>query len=124
MKEKLNEVIRFAIVGVLATLIQYAIYYVLLPYMDEKIALTIGYIISFCCNYVMTTRFTFKVKANTKNAGGFTLSHIVNWGLQVVGLSFFIWLGIHKEWAPIPMYMVCVPVNFILVRFFLKKYNQ
>ena len=34
MKEKLNEVIRFAIVGVLATLIQYAIYYVLLPYMD------------------------------------------------------------------------------------------
>ena len=46
MKEKYSEVIRFGIVGVVATLIQYAVYYLLLPYMDERIALTIGYIVS------------------------------------------------------------------------------
>ena len=121
MKEKLYEVMRFGIVGVVATLIQYGVYYLLLPYMDERIALTIGYIVSFCCNYIMTTRFTFKVKASPKNAGGFALSHFLNWSLQVVSLSFFIWLGIPKEWAPIPMYMVCVPVNFLMVRFFVKR---
>jgi putative flippase GtrA len=120
MNEKLKEAIRFCIVGGISTLLQYAIYYLLLPYMDERLALTVGYIISFCCNYVMTTRFTFRVKANAKNAGGFTLSHIVNWGLQVVSLSFFIWMGVPKEWAPIPMYMVCVPINFLLVRSFFK----
>lgn len=121
MSEKLKEMIRFGIVGVVATLIQYAVYYLLLPYMDERLALTVGYVVSFCCNYIMTTRFTFHVKANTRNASGFALSHIVNWGLQVVSLSFFIWLGIPKEWAPIPMYIVCVPVNFLMVRFFVKR---
>jgi putative flippase GtrA len=120
MNEKLKEAIRFCIVGGISTLLQYAIYYLLLHYMDERLALTVGYIISFCCNYVMTTRFTFRVKANAKNAGGFTLSHIVNWDLQVVSLSFFIWIGVPKEWAPIPMYMVCVPINFLLVRSFFK----
>ena len=120
MNEKLKEAIRFCIVGGISTLLQYAIYYLLLPYMDERLALTVGYIISFCCNYVMTTRFTFRVNANAKNAGGFTLSHIVNWGLQVVSLSFFIWMGVPKEWAPIPMYMVCVPINFLLVRSFFR----
>ena len=104
MKEKLYEAMRFGIVGVVATLIQYGVYYLLLPYMDERIALT-----------------TFKVKASPKNAGGFALSHFLNWSLQVVSLSFFIWLGVPKEWAPIPMYMVCVPVNFLMVRFFVKR---
>ena len=121
MIEKLKEVMRFGIVGVLATLIQYGVYYVLLPYMDERIALTIGYIVSFCCNYIMTTHFTFKVKATPKNAGGFALSHGINWTLQVVSLTFFVWIGVPKELAPIPMYMVCVPVNFLLVRYFVKK---
>ena len=120
MRDEFSEMIRFGIVGVVATLIQYAVYYLLLPYMDERLALTIGYIVSFCCNYVMTTRFTFRVKANPKNAGGFALSHLVNWSLQVAFLSFFIWIGIPKEWAPIPMYMVCVPINFLMVRFFFK----
>lgn len=118
---KLREMIRFGIVGVVATMIQYAVYYILLPYMDERVALTVGYIVSFCCNYIMTTRFTFQVKANIKNAGGFAFSHIINWALQVGSLSLFLWLGVPKEWAPIPMYMVCVPVNFLLVRFFVKR---
>ncbi|MBP3768182.1 MAG: GtrA family protein [Prevotella sp.] len=121
MKEKLLELIRFGMVGVTATLIQYAVYYVLLPYMDERVALTIGYVISFCCNYVMTTHFTFRVKASPRNAGGFALSHGINWSLQVSSLTFFIWMGVPKEWAPIPMYMVCVPVNFLMVRFFVKR---
>lgn len=124
MKEKYYEIVRFCIVGVVATLIQYVVYYLLLPYMDERIALTIGYIISFCCNYLMTTRFTFRVKASPKNAGGFALSHVINWALQVVSLSFFIWIGVAKEWAPIPMYMVCVPVNFLLVRYFVKRVER
>jgi putative flippase GtrA len=121
INEKWKELLRFVIVGIIATIIQYVVYYLLLPYLDERIALTIGYVVSFICNYVMTTRFTFHVKANMRNAGGFALSHLVNWGLQVVSLTFFIWLGVSKELAPLPMYMVCVPVNFLLVRFFVKR---
>ncbi|MDY3842871.1 MAG: GtrA family protein, partial [Prevotella sp.] len=30
-------------------------------------------------------------------------------------------LGVSRQLAPIPMFAICVPVNFILVRYFLKR---
>ena len=36
-------------------------------------------------------------------------------------LNFFLWLGVSKQLAPLPMFCICVPVNFLLVRFFLKR---
>jgi hypothetical protein len=61
------------------------------------------------------------VKANVKRGAGFAFSHVVNYLLQMVTLNFFLWLGLSKQIAPIPMFCICVPVNFLLVRFFLKK---
>ena len=46
---------------------------------------------------------------------------MVNYLLQMAILALFIYLGVPKQWAPIPMFCVCVPVNFLLVRFFLKR---
>ena len=68
-----------------------------------------------------STRYTFRVKANASRGAGFALSHVVNFLLQMTTLNLFIWLGVSRELAPVPMFCVCVPVNFILVRFFLKK---
>jgi hypothetical protein len=48
----------------------------------------------------------------------------VNYLLQTVTLAAFISLGMDKRWALIPMFAICVPVNFILVRFFLKGYDR
>ena len=106
-REKLGEVLRFGVVGVLATLIQYAVYWVL--------------IISFAFNFLASTRYTFRVKTNARRGAGFALSHGVNWLLQMLTLNLFLWLGVSKQWAPIPMFCICVPVNFLLVRFFLKR---
>ena len=46
-KEKLIEFYRFGIVGSLAIAIQYLVYLLLINYMNETIANTIGYIVSF-----------------------------------------------------------------------------
>lgn len=121
LSRQLGEVIRFAIVGVLATLLQYAIYWVLLHWTSPSVSLTIGYLLSFVFNFVASTRYTFKVKASAKRGAGFVFSHVVNFVLQQVMLHFFIWMGVNEQLAPIPMFCVCVPVNFLLVRFFLKK---
>ncbi|MCI7475204.1 MAG: GtrA family protein, partial [Prevotella sp.] len=51
---------------------------------------------------------------------GFAFSHAVNYVLQMLTLNLFLWVGVPKQWAPIPMFCICVPVNFVLVRFFLK----
>lgn len=120
---KNNELIRFAITGTIATVLQYLIYYMLMTVAGASIAWTIGYAISFVFNFMMTTYFTFKVKPNKKKAGGFAVSHIINWLMQLGTLNFFIWAGVSKALAPIPMYMICMPINFLLVRFFVKKHG-
>ena len=83
-REKLGEVIRFGIVGGLATVLQYVIYLAMMsalahfiPNMgDHSLATTantIAYIVSFIFNFIASTRYTFKVKANAKRGAGFTL---------------------------------------------------
>ena len=132
MSGKLGEVVRFAIVGAAATLLQYAIYHLLIQFLGtgaskadahlwSTVAMTVGYVLSFVFNFFASTRFTFKVKANARRGAGFLFSHVVNYTLQMLTLNLFLWLGLSKQVAPIPMFCVCVPVNFILVRFFLKR---
>lgn len=127
-----GEIIRFGVVGVTATAIQYGIYLLFLPLLayffpsaaDNPLATaanTIGYLVSFAFNFVASTHYTFHVKANARRGAGFALSHIINYLLQTCFLNLFILLGLSKQMAMIPMFCVCVPVNFLLVRFFLKR---
>ena len=131
-RQQLGEVVRFGIVGVTATLLQYFIYWLLLrlaihwdveagTHTLSTVAMTIGYVVSFIYNFIASTRFTFRVKANVRRGAGFLFSHVVNYSLQMLTLNLFLLLGIGKQWAPIPMFCICVPINFLLVRFFLKR---
>ena len=120
-REKLGEVVRFGVVGVAAVLIQYGVYLLLVLFMNHNISMTLGYIISFIFNFIASTHYTFRVKANAKRGAGFALSHVINYFMQIAMLNVFIWLGISKQIAPMPMFGICVPVNFLLVRFFLKR---
>lgn len=119
-RRQLGEIVRFAIVGVAATAIQYAIYLALIQILNHTVAMTIGYAVSFAFNFWASTRYTFRVEASARRGAGFALSHAVNYLLQMAVLNVAIWLGVPKEWAPVPMFCICVPVNFILVRYFLK----
>ena len=119
-RQKLGEVIRFGIVGAVATILQYVIYLAAMPLL-ATVSNTLAYIISFIFNFIASTRYTFKVKANAKRGAGFTLSHIVNYSMQTLFLNLFVGLGLMKQIAMIPTLCICIPVNFLLVRFFLKR---
>ena len=117
-----NEVLRFALVGLCSVVLQYLAYYLLLFFLNPYIALPCSYLISLAFNFYLTTRFTFKVKASKKRGIGFLFSHLVNFLLQFVLLHVFMHcLQLPKQWALIPVLAVCVPVNFLLVRYFVKK---
>ena len=120
-KEKLGEIVRFIIVGTLATAIQYGPYLLMILWVQPLGANTIAYLVSFTFNYIASTRYTFRVKSTTKRGAGFILSHIINYALQTICLHFFLWAGLSKQIAMIPMFAICVPINFLLVRFFLHK---
>lgn len=119
--QKSKEFIRFGLVGVLATSLNYGIYLLLIIHLSINTSYTIGYILSFALNFLFTAHFTFKTKPSLKKGIGFGISHLINYGLQLSLLNLFIQLHISKSIAPIPVYLIAVPINFLLVRHVFKK---
>lgn len=121
MLRKYQEFIRFGIVGTLATGIHYGIYLLLNQFILVWLAYTVGYAVSFIFNFYLTSIFTFKLKATIKKGVGFAFSHLVNYILHILFLSLFIWLGVKENYAPILVYLIVIPINFLLVRFVFKN---
>ena len=104
-----------------------------------------GYAVSFVANYIVSLRWTFKTEGSVSKGLGFAFSHLVNAGMHLGLLNLFravgagdalsmllIWLtpwlvdwlpvlGRPESLLPLPVYVIVVPVNFLMVRFFLKR---
>ncbi|MBO4786314.1 MAG: GtrA family protein [Prevotella sp.] len=117
----IGEILRFCIVGVVATVIHYVVYLLLKQWMLQVVAFAIGYIVSFIANFFMTARFTFRKEATARKGAGFLVAHIINFILQTSLLQLFLWLGVNENYAPIPVYCIAVPINFLLVRHVFRK---
>lgn len=120
-RETFFEIVRFGIVGVVATALHYGIYWLLNDLMNVNVAYTLGYFISFVVNYLLSARFTFRCKKSVKNGLGFSGAHVFNYLLQICLLNLFIWLGVSKSLAPVPVYCIAIPTNFLIVRFVFRK---
>lgn len=120
-KRTLNEAVRFAFVGGLATVLHYGIYLVLQRFLQVDLAYTIGYITSFIANFYLTAYFTFHSSPSWKKLMGMGGAHAINYILHITLLNGFLWIGISKTYAPIPVFAIAIPINFILVRFVFKK---
>lgn len=120
-RQGLGEVLRFGIVGLSATAIQYTAYWVGLQFTNHNLAMTVAYLLSFAFNLWASLRYTFRVGGTPGRGAGFAMAHVVNYLLQMATLNLFVDLGVSKTLAPLPMFTVCVPINFLLVRFFLKR---
>ena len=123
MHRSLSEIIRFGMVGALATALHYGIYFLLWRYagFNENIAYTVGYALSFVANFYLSAYFTFRSRPSWKRAGGFGGAHLVNYLLHICLLNLFLWLGIPEEWAPLPVFSIAIPANFLLVRLVFKS---
>ena len=105
----------------------------------------VGYVVSFVANYFASLRWTFKTQSSVRKGLGFAFSHLVNAFMHLILLNFFravgagdalsmllIWLtpwlvdwlpvlGRPESLLPLPVYVIVVPLNFIMVRYFLKR---
>ena len=124
IKKSSGELMRFVLVGIVATLIHYVLYFLLLGVVHHNIAYTVGYLVSFGCNYVLSSRYTFRVPMTTQKLAGFAVSHLSNYLIQLGLLNLFIWMGLSEKLAPWPVFLIAVPINFLLVRFALTRRNQ
>lgn len=123
-KKTIYELMRFCITGCLATVVHYLIYYVLMNFINTSVAFTIGYLLSFILNYLMSARFTFRKKTSTRNGLGFCCAHLINYLLQIILLNMFIHYDVPERFAPLPVYCISIPVNFIVVRFVFSKSRE
>ena len=120
-KARIIEMMLFGIVGSTAMAIHYGIYYVLLSFLTVNVSFSLGYLISFLYNFTMTSYFTFRVKPSMGRFLRFAASHGTNYLLQVLLLNFFIHVtGLNERMAPVPVYAISVPVNYMLVRLAMK----
>lgn len=119
-KKTAGEAVRFVLVGGLATAVHYGLYLALRTVMPLYLAFAVGYVLSFLLNFYLTSRFTFGSAPTWKRFTGMVGAHAVNFLVQTSLLWLFLRIGVPEALAPIPVYAVAVPVNFMLVRFVFK----
>ncbi len=123
---RLSEILRFGLVGGIATLLQYGIYVIFVNAVGVKAvpSTLISYAISFVANFFLSNYFTFHTSPNAKKGIGFTLSHLINMGMQVGFVAIFKGI-VGPTLALIPAMAICIPCNYLLVRFALtSKYFE
>lgn len=115
---RFSEIIRFGLVGAFATVMQYGFYIILVHVLHIKAVPSsmISYALSFIGNFFLSSYFTFHTRPNAKKGLGFTLSHLFNMGLQT-GLVAIFQQIVGKTLALLPAMAICIPVNYLLVRF-------
>lgn len=116
--DKKAELIRFIAVGGFATVLQYGMYIVFLMAVGTTavVSTLISYAISFIANFFISSYFTFRSNPNAKKGLAFTLSHLINMGMQTGLVAIFKGV-VGPTLALLPALAICVPVNFILVRY-------
>lgn len=113
-----SEILRFALTGGFCTVLQYGIYVVFVDAVKVPavVSTIISYAISFIANFFLSSFFTFHTDPNAKKGIAFALSHLINMGLQTGLVAIFKGL-VGSTLALLPALIICVPVNYFLVRF-------
>ena len=122
----LIQIIKFLIVGGIATIIDWLIYYILYNYLNIKplISNIISYSISTVYNYLATVKFVFKVNENNgkRNFLIFIIFSLIGLGLSELLLYLFIdKLNINQMISKILSTIIVMTFNFITRKKFLEK---
>ena len=64
--------------------------------------------------------FTFQVRPSARRAVRFLTAHLINLVNELVLLEIWLWAGVPKLYAPLCVFLVAFPVNFLMVRFALR----
>lgn len=120
---KLQEFIRFCIVGVICTLIDAAVFYSLHVIYGYRFALICGFIMSVSVNYILNIKWSFKKKVTLKNAVGVMSAHCFN--IFVVRM-LLMWIMVEitnltDGIAFVPTLGVSMIINFFVIRYIVNE---
>ena len=126
MKKLIIQLIKFGIVGVIATLIDLAVLMVLKEILDVDVlaASAAAFSVSVIANYILSMLFVFKSRGNSKvkeflvfvilSIGGLLLNQFIMWIGTEIMTAYYLWV---KAFV-----LVFVPIyNFVTRKIFLEK---
>ena len=126
MKKLIIQLIKFGIVGVIATLIDLAVLMLLKEFMhvDVLAASAVAFSVSVIANYILSMIFVFKGSENSKvkefivfvalSIGGLLLNQFIMWLGTEIFTVYYLWIKVFA--------LVFVPIyNFITRKIFLEK---
>jgi len=126
VKKLIIQLIKFGIVGVIATLIDLAVLMVLKEFMkvDVLAASAVAFSVSVIANYILSMLFVFESRGNSKvkeflvfvvlSIGGLLFNQLIMWIGTEIMTAYYLWV---KAFA-----LVFVPIyNFITRKIFLEK---
>ncbi len=119
--------VRFAAVGGVATAVNYATYVVLVRSFDDlhpAVAYLCAFCVSIVCNFLLSSYFTFRVRPSARRAVRFLAAHLINLVNELVLLEIWLWTGVPKLYAPLCVFLVAFPINFLMVRFALRGHRK
>lgn len=127
MKQLLNQIIKFGIVGALSFIVDYLILYILVEYFGVYYLLSsaISFILSVGFNYICSIKFVFKKRKNISRIKEFIVFII----LSTIGLlinQLIMWemveiLNIYYMLSKIVATAIVMIWNFVSRKFFLEK---
>lgn len=118
---RVQQFLRFCIIGTLAAAVHYGVYFILQMWIDVNVAYTMGYLISFVGNFYLTSYFTFRTLPSVKRFVGFACSHGINYFLHIALFNVFLYFGVHRLVAPPLVMLVAMLVQFTILRFVFTK---
>ena len=126
MKKLIIQLIKFGIVGVIATLIDLAALMVLKEILDVDVlaASAVAFSVSVIANYILSMLFVFKGSDNSKvkefivfvalSIGGLLLNQFIMWIGTEIMMLYYLWVKVFA--------CIFVPIyNFITRKIFLEK---
>ena len=101
-KEGIKQAAKFSVVGIFNTLVDYAVFYVMLAFfnLDKSISQIIATVVAMCGSYIINKNWTFKASKNTKTQiVKFVLTNIVSMSLTIIFMDIFHEVLNLHEWA-------------------------
>ena len=124
-KENIRRWISFLVGGCLNTLLTYGIYLLLNMYMSYQKSYVIAYISGIIFSYLFNAQVVFNVKKSWKGLLAYPLVYLLQYILGALMLSFMVEkLGIPKEFAPLLIIVLLLPVTYLLSKTILKATDQ
>ena len=126
MKKLINQILKFGIVGVIATIIDFAVLYILTEFIHIHylVSSIISFTVSVIFNYILSIKWVFEVnhKQTKKDFILFVVLSVIGLGINELIMYLMVdKLGIHYMFTKIFATGVVMVYNFITRKIFIEK---